>query len=1027
MKNPKINQLVIVLNTTLLTCFLFMSNYVQANEIGSYELSLSFLPKNNQLIGTAKISILPGQSLQLFLDGLVITGSLLRTGEGREYQLSQPGDIISLQPRQELRELFLSYSYTADEKNNNIISSDGISLTGNWFPMPENPMLFKLTANLPEHFSAIVESDHFPLDQNGNNIKVVYSKPTTALHFTAGPYIVQKLKVRDKFYVYTMLFEEDINLASEYLAAAKKYLLRYENTIGPFPYNHYVIVANRLPTGYGIPTYTLIGQMVLRLPFIINSSLGHEIVHSWFGNSVEIDIGSGNWCEGLTSYLADQQYREEDGEGISYRKETITKYINYAGDVAPISLGDFRSASHNQPLADAKRAVGYNRGSLFFHELEQKLGENVFLSGLQNFYSEHKGKKASWEDLRRSFEKTSAANLSQFFQERLTRKDIPHLSVENIELNYSQTTPSLNFNIVQNTELPYSLKVPIQVTTNDGTITIEKVITEPSSPVTVALKQRPIKFSVDSEFSFLRQLSLPERVPVWSHFLGSEDKLVIVANDSEKEKYKAVTQTLERHELHIVTADEVSNADLSQHSLLFLGTNQAPAQSLFGHLDMPPHGFTLDVRSNPLNQEHVAVLIDGSSVEQVEATARKLRHYGKYSYLKLKDGRSLVKTIANSQNGMVFILETLPQGSSTKNIDSFDQIVEELAKHQVIYIGENHTSLSDHLLQLRIVEALHKLSPNLAIGMEMFPQSSQPALDKYTLNDGQMTEQSFLKESKYYDVWRYDYRFFRDIFNYAKSNRIPVIGLNLDREIVSQVFREGNTDGLDDTVLKTLPVERNLSLPGYRERLEQIYSIHTTEGHAKGMQSGFIQAQALWDDTMAENITQFLRTHPDHTMVVLAGSQHTRKDSGIPPRVLSRIDVEQISVLNVYNGNGPDDLSEVADYYFFSTQQNLPENPKIGIILNTVKEDDQGGKSYLQIEQFSPHGKAKEAGLREGDILLKIEDVLISSMADVKIAMLDTKAGDNIEIQVLRTDESSEHELTFRVELTLPQRPPNHP
>jgi len=52
---------------------------------------------------------------------------------------------------------------------------------------------------------------------------------------------------------------------------------------------------------------------VVRLPFITETSLGHEVLHSWFGNSVEVDAGQGNWCEGLTTYLADQAFAADKG------------------------------------------------------------------------------------------------------------------------------------------------------------------------------------------------------------------------------------------------------------------------------------------------------------------------------------------------------------------------------------------------------------------------------------------------------------------------------------------------------------------------------------------------------------------------------------------------------------------------------------------------------------------------------------------------------------------------------------------
>ena len=54
-----------------------------------------------------------------------------------------------------------------------------------------------------------------------------------------------------------------------------------------------------------MPSFTLLGAKVIRLPFIVSSSYPHEILHNWWGNGVFVDVQQGNWCEGLTAYLAD--------------------------------------------------------------------------------------------------------------------------------------------------------------------------------------------------------------------------------------------------------------------------------------------------------------------------------------------------------------------------------------------------------------------------------------------------------------------------------------------------------------------------------------------------------------------------------------------------------------------------------------------------------------------------------------------------------------------------------------------------
>jgi hypothetical protein len=103
----------------------------------------------------------------------------------------------------------------------------------------------------------------------------------------------------------------------------------YEDMLGPYPFRRFAVVENILPTGYGMPTFTLLGRQVLKLPFIPETSLGHEILHSWFGNSVYVDYAKGNWSEGLTSYLADHYYDALKEKGWQYRKKIIENYESY--------------------------------------------------------------------------------------------------------------------------------------------------------------------------------------------------------------------------------------------------------------------------------------------------------------------------------------------------------------------------------------------------------------------------------------------------------------------------------------------------------------------------------------------------------------------------------------------------------------------------------------------------------------------------------------------------------------------------
>lgn len=1014
-----------LLFTALPLFFLFLAAPVLAG-VPSYELAISFQPDKQTLNGTAHISLPAGHDLALTFNELSISGIMLHKNGQETIPVRIPTEShLHFPATEESMEIFISYNkQISAHAPDNMISDQGITLTSMWHPIPDRNMLFRLTASVPKGFNAVTESDALTYTTIDKQYSFSFSQPTQSIHFVAGPYIIKTLKIRDNFLVSTWFFKEDASLSQEYLEAAAQYIKRYEQEIGPFPYKHYAIVANRLPSGYGMPTFTLLGQQVLRLPFIKDTSLGHEILHSWFGNSINVHPDSGNWCEGLTSYLTDFAFDEDKGQGTAHRKEAIINYLSHVSPQNTIALGNFSSASHNQPMAQAIRAVGYSRGAMFFHELKKLLGPELFSMGLRHLYKNNQGQTLSWDEIRTTFEQVSRQNLQIFFQERLTYPDIPNLSISNIQTDNRKAQSTLTFTVEQHSEKPFTLALPILVKTPQGEQRFSRTLTQPQTTIELSVSGPPTELIIDPDHDLLRVLTQKESPPVWSRFLGAPDKTVVVESDSTAKIFAPLLQTLADDSWKILTADKVRNQDLGTGTLLFLGINNPVSRSLFATPAHPEQGFTLDVRTNPLNPDQIAVLMSSSSATETAAATPKLSHYGKYSFLHFQQGKIQKKSIHDSETGIHFLLEQLPHGGAASMLNSFDAVIDQLNQRRVIYVGENHTSMADHLLQFRIIQALHQKNPNLAIGMEMFPRTSQPALDAY-INDNTISEQEFLRASRYFEVWRYDWRFFRAILNYARKHKIPVIGLNLEREIVSKVFTDGHTDNLDTEQKKSLPENRNLDLPGYTERLGEVHGFHAQNQQTeKGMLTGFIQSQAIWDETMAETAATFLTDHPTTRLVVLAGSQHTRKDSGIPPRVASRIEVNQASVLNMSSENNLAGIQQTTDYFFLADLVDLEPVGKMGLVLTEIKEGEQKG---LKISEISPQGKAGQAGVQKDDILIAINNAAISSMEDVRIALVDNSVGDRVKLRILRQNEQETEEKEIEVELSNMDAPKNHP
>ncbi len=319
---------------------------------------------------------------------------------------------------------------------------------------------------------------------------------------------------------------------------------------------------------------------------------------------------------------------------------------------------------------------------------------------------------------------------------------------------------------------------------------------------------------------------------------------------------------------------------------------------------------------------------------------------------------------------------------------NMDALIEQVADRRVVYVGEAHDQYQHHLNQLALIEGLHARHPELAIGLEFFFQPFQPVLDRYIA--GEIGEAELLRETEYFDRWRFDYRLYRPIFRYAREQGIPLLALNLEREITEQVAREG-MQSLSDEQKVRLPAEIDRDNAAYVERIRSVFEHHPPrEGREF---ENFLQVQLLWDESMAERVADWLQAHADGHMVVLAGVGHLMYRQGIPGRVERRVPVSSAVILNVNQTDGLD--KEVADYLVMATRNELPAAGKLGVFLDLQD-------SPPSVSGFDDTSGAAKAGVKSGDRVLAIDGNAINTYADVRIALLDKTAGETVEVEVER-------------------------
>ena len=205
---------------------------------------------------------------------------------------------------------------------------------------------------------------------------------------------------------------------------------------------------------------------------------------------------------------------------------------------------------------------------------------------------------------------------------------------------------------------------------------------------------------------------------------------------------------------------------------------------------------------------------------------------------------------------------------------SLEGVIEDLLQVQIILIGETHDHPAHHRAQLQIINALREKGAAVAIGLEMFRTDSQEALDRWIA--GQLSEQEF--RAVFNQNWFY-WEMYSEILHYARSHNIPLIGLNLERKITSQVAR-GGFASLSKEQLRKLPITACNVNPAYEQFIRHALGMHADDIAFKN----FCEAQLLWDMVMAKNVVRFKQENPDYTLVLLAGKGHSWKH-GIPAQI----------------------------------------------------------------------------------------------------------------------------------------------
>jgi uncharacterized iron-regulated protein len=342
--------------------------------------------------------------------------------------------------------------------------------------------------------------------------------------------------------------------------------------------------------------------------------------------------------------------------------------------------------------------------------------------------------------------------------------------------------------------------------------------------------------------------------------------------------------------------------------------------------------------------------------------------------------------------------------TATGNVISIDELVGKLSNVSIVYVGEMHTSEEDHKLQLTVLEKLSQGGRCVELAMEMFPAAAQPVLDRYLR--GQMSEENFLKEVRWEDVWGFPYQSYRRLIDWQKDRLMPVLGLNAPIEVVRKIGRNG-LGSLTPDERSQVAREFHLDNPGNRLRIRKEYTAHGKEG-IKDFES-FFEAQLAWEETMAQTLAERL----EHTggkckIMVVIGKGHINDRLGVPYLTRLRKPHEYCTIAPVSIDYPFSTLDpKLADYVVITDKSEQFRRPRLGVTIQPAAS----GRG-VEILGILPGTPAAESDLRKGDIILSVNGSPVKSVEEVQQAV--AQGGPDYKILVERDKKKITVTVTIR-------------
>lgn len=351
------------------------------------------------------------------------------------------------------------------------------------------------------------------------------------------------------------------------------------------------------------------------------------------------------------------------------------------------------------------------------------------------------------------------------------------------------------------------------------------------------------------------------------------------------------------------------------------------------------------------------------------------------------------------------------------------ELAARISSTRLLLVGEEHTSVEFHRVQLRVLQELIKSGRHVLIGLEMFPYTEQRFLDRWC--DGVVTEDAFLKEARWYENWGYNWLYYRDIFQLARDHKVRMFAVNTPREVVSAIRKKGLANLTPEEaahIPKDIDVDNADHLTFFKTTFEgeqgPVHGADMPEAMLKNM----LSAQATWDATMGYNGVQALKQSgdPKAIMVILVGSGHVAYGLGIERQAKKWFDgpiasIIPVSVGTPSSGIVKDTQASYANYTWGIADEIDSAYPTLGTSTAVGQ-----GETARRVIIVQPGSAAARAGVKVGDVMESFDGVALAEKETLNRLVSGKRWGDSAVLVVKRGEEKVSLPVVFR--RTLPEK-----